>query len=274
MLGLLTPDHPFYPGSNNKLRAAYTNYYNATFLYGLDFVAIGSTTRPSSPGFQEIIADPQPRSYRKVILQNGIIVGALLLGDREQALAFKRAIDHRVNLAPIDSQLFTADFNLDAWLDQQRIPDPILNVNKESASKSLSPGIQGVINTPSLTGEEYTRNFLPKDIDAFLVPVPHPKVHVSMAETQLNNNGQSNVHTIGRQSGVFILLDHSSVSRHHAEITCSNGEYLLRDKGSSNGTFINGSQVTPGTVSRLRHNDQARRRAIPFRVATAGIIYQ
>jgi NADPH-dependent 2,4-dienoyl-CoA reductase/sulfur reductase-like enzyme/pSer/pThr/pTyr-binding forkhead associated (FHA) protein/Fe-S-cluster-containing hydrogenase component 2/CRP-like cAMP-binding protein len=265
MLGLLTPDHPFYPGSNNKLRSAYINYYNATFLYGLDFVAIGSTTRPSSPGFQEIIADPQPRSYRKVILQNGTIVGALLLGDREQALAFKRAIDHRVNLAPIDSQLFTADFNLDAWLDQQRIPEPILNINKESASKSLSPAKQGVINTPSLTGEEYTRNFLPKDIDAFLVHVPHPKIHVSMAETQLNNNGQSNVNTIGRQSGVFLVLDHISVSRLHAEITCSNGEYLLRDKGSSNGTFINGAQVTPGTVSRLRHNDRVRFGDVLFR---------
>jgi NAD(P)H-nitrite reductase large subunit len=128
MLGLLISDDPFYPGSNNKMRTAYMNYYNATFLFGLDFVSIGLTTLRSSRGYQEIVADPQPRSYRKAILKEGTIVGALLLGDRTHSLAFKRAIDHRVNLAPIASQLFTADFNLDTWLDQQRIPDPILHI--------------------------------------------------------------------------------------------------------------------------------------------------
>jgi NADPH-dependent 2,4-dienoyl-CoA reductase/sulfur reductase-like enzyme/pSer/pThr/pTyr-binding forkhead associated (FHA) protein/Fe-S-cluster-containing hydrogenase component 2/CRP-like cAMP-binding protein len=265
MLGLLTPDHPFYPSSTSELRTAYLNYYNATFLYGLDFVSIGLTTRTSSAGFQEIIADPQPRSYRKVILQNGTIVGALLLGEREQALAFKRAIDHRVNLAPVASRLFTVDFNLDAWLDQQRIPDPLLDVRKEGVSKDYSSRKQGVINTPALTGEEYTRNFLSKGVDAFFVPVPHPKVHVSTPETWLNNNGQANVITIGRQSGVSLQLEHSSVSRLHAEITCSNGEYLLRDKGSSNGTFINGSQVTRDTAYRLHHHDRVRFGDVQFR---------
>ncbi|HEX9132567.1 MAG TPA: FAD-dependent oxidoreductase, partial [Ktedonobacteraceae bacterium] len=265
MLGLLTPDHPFYPGSNSQLRAAYMNYYNATFLYGLDFVSIGLTTRPSSPAYQEIIADPQPRSYRKVILRNGTIVGALLLGERQQALAFKRAIDYRVNLAPLARQLFAADFDLDAWLDQQQIPNPILNISKDHVSKDYSYGERTVIHTPSLTGEEYNRNFLPKDVDAFFVPVPHPKVHVSIAETQLNPNGQANVIAIGRQSGVSLLLEHSSVSRLHAEITCSNGEYLLRDKGSSNGTFINASQVTRDTVYRLHHRDRVRFGDVQFR---------
>ncbi len=265
MLGLLTPDHPFYPGSNSKLRTAYLNYYNATFLYGLDFVSIGLTTRPSSPGYQEIIADPQPRSYRKVILQNGIIVGALLLGERQQALAFKRAIDHRVKLAPIAGQLFAADFNLDAWLDQQRTPNPILNISKEGVSNNYSPRQHEVINTPSLTGEEYIGNFLPKDLDAFFVPVPHPKVHIPITEMQLDNKGHSNVITIGRQSGVSLLLEHSSISRLHAEITCNNGEYVLRDKGSSNGTFINGSQGKRDTAYRLHHRDRVRFGDVQFR---------
>src|SRR5579885_1718327 len=36
-------------------------FYNATFLYGLDFASVGVT---NLPGYQEIIADPQPRTYR------------------------------------------------------------------------------------------------------------------------------------------------------------------------------------------------------------------
>ena len=265
MLGLLTPDHPFYPGSNSELRRAYLNYYNATFLYGLDFVSIGLTTRPSSPGYQEIIAAPQPRSYRKAILKDGTIVGALLLGDRTHALAFKRAIDHHVNLAPIASQLFGADFNLDTWLDQQRIPGPILNIRKEGVSEDDASGQHGVIDTPTLTSEEYMQNFFPRDVDAFLAPIPHPKVKVSVTETRLSNNGQANVITVGRQAGVSLQIEHRSISRLHAEITASNGEYLLRDKGSSNGTFVNDSPVAHDAVYRLRHHNRVRFGDVQFR---------
>jgi len=260
MLGLLTPGHP---GSNSALRPAYLNYYNATFLYGLDFVSIGLTTCPSSPGYQEIVADPQPRSYRKVILKDGIIAGALLLGERSHALAFKRAIDHRVNLAPIAGQLFTTGFNFETWLDQQRVPGPILNIKKEGVSEDSEFGKHSVI--PTLTGEEYAQNFFPKDVDAFLTPIPHPKVPVSLRETQLHKSDQANVVTVGRQAGVSLLLEHSSVSRLHAEITCGNSEYLLRDTGSSNGTFVNDSPVARDAVYKLHHHDRVRFGDVQFR---------
>src|SRR5713226_4509526 len=263
MLGLFPPDRAFYPGSNSALSPAYLNYYNATFLYGLDFVSIGLTTRPSSPGYQEIVADPQPRSYRKVILKDGIIVGALLLGERSHALAFKRAIDHRVNLAPIAGQLFTTSFNLETWLDQQRVPGPILNIKKEGVSEDSEFGKHSVI--PTLTGEEYAQNFFPKDVDAFLTPIPHPKVPVSLRETQLHKSDQANVVTVGRQAGVSLLLEHSSVSRLHAEITCGNSEYLLRDTGSSNGTFVNDSPMARDAVYKLHHHDRVRFGDVQFR---------
>jgi pSer/pThr/pTyr-binding forkhead associated (FHA) protein len=82
---------------------------------------------------------------------------------------------------------------------------------------------------------------------------------------QLNNHGQTNVITIGRQSGVSLLLEHSSVSLLPAEISCTNGEYLLRDIDSSTGTFINGSQVTRDGVYRLHHHDRVRFGDVQFR---------
>lgn len=82
------------------------SFYNATFLYGLDFVALGLTqqltnTLDPSHVYQEIVAEPAPHSYRKALLKNGIPIGALFLGERKLALAFKRAIDARVNMTPI-----------------------------------------------------------------------------------------------------------------------------------------------------------------------------
>ncbi len=62
---------------------------------------------------------------------------------------------------------------------------------------------------------------------------------------------------IGRDSSAGIQLDHRSISRRHCEILeDSHGELLVRDLGSTNGTILNGVQVTeaalhPGDVLQL-----------------------
>ena len=255
MLGLLSPQHPFYPGSQHAARSAYMNYYNATLLYGLDFVSVGMTTRPKEPGYKELVAEAQARNYRKVILKQGVIVGALLLGQRERALAFKRAIDHRVNLATVADRLFNEDFDLDTWLDQQHIPAPVLNISKSISGENYA---RAMIDTSSLSGEEYASSALTRDFDAFLVPELHPRVSLGVSETRLNRDGQGVVLSIGRQQGVALLLEHISVSRLHAEITCDAGVYTLRDKGSSNGTFLNNVALEAGKAHVLRHHDRVR----------------
>jgi len=49
--------------------------------------------------------------------------------------------------------------------------------------------------------------------------------------------------TLGRNSDNMIALEEQSVSRNHAKITYSAGNYFIEDLGSSNGTFINGRKV-------------------------------
>src|SRR5947209_203408 len=117
MLDLLDTDTPF--------RAS--TFYNATFLYGLDFASVGLA---NGQGYQEIIADPKPRTYQKVLLKDGVPIGILSLGDRKQTLAFKRAIDHRVNLSSVASKLFADDFKLNDWLDSQGVPLPLIGVRR------------------------------------------------------------------------------------------------------------------------------------------------
>jgi len=231
-------------------------FYNATFLYGLDFVSIGLTTTRPAPGFSELIAEPGPRSYRKAIFFNGRIVGVLLLGDRRQALAFKRAIDQRVNLLAVTNRLFSADFDLDAWLDQQHIAAPFLSIQNKTLPASTNPE----------AAEDRDAQALPsKDMDAYLVPVPHPQVHVFTTELQLNQANQAPVLTIGRQAGAAWTLEHRSISRQHAEIMRAQDTYLLRDKGSSNGTFVNGTPLEQEKPYQLRHYDLVRFGDVQFR---------
>ena len=50
--------------------------------------------------------------------------------------------------------------------------------------------------------------------------------------------------TIGRGGDNDIVLDTPSVSAHHAEIRYENGHYILYDRGSTNGTFVNGRRIS------------------------------
>ena len=61
--------------------------------------------------------------------------------------------------------------------------------------------------------------------------------------------------SIGRRSGNDLQLVGSDVSRDHADITRDNEQYMLRDRGSRYGTFVNGEQITEKS---LTHGDLVR----------------
>ena len=50
--------------------------------------------------------------------------------------------------------------------------------------------------------------------------------------------------TVGRLGDNDVHLDDGSVSSHHAEIVIRDGSAVLIDKESTNGTYLNGEQVT------------------------------
>jgi pSer/pThr/pTyr-binding forkhead associated (FHA) protein len=62
--------------------------------------------------------------------------------------------------------------------------------------------------------------------------------------------------SIGRAPGSDILLSKDKLtSRRHATIHYENGEYILRDERSANGTFVNGQQLEEMTPHTLKDND-------------------
>jgi hypothetical protein len=52
---------------------------------------------------------------------------------------------------------------------------------------------------------------------------------------------------VGRHPGCTVALDDSFVSAEHAELERHRGGWLLRDLGSTNGTFVNGAEVIAPT---------------------------
>jgi len=68
---------------------------------------------------------------------------------------------------------------------------------------------------------------------------------------------------IGRQSGLGLCIPRQTVSGLHAEIVQEGDSLLLRDLGSTNGTFVNGRQITETFV---HEEDLVQFADIPFRV--------
>lgn len=54
---------------------------------------------------------------------------------------------------------------------------------------------------------------------------------------------------LGRALDNDIVVNHSSVSRHHAEITAAGGHFELKDLGSQNGTFVDNRQITTSPLA-------------------------
>ncbi len=205
-------------------------------------------------GYQEIVADPQPRIYQKVILKEGVPVGMLALGNRTTVLAFKRAIDHQVDLSPVASRLFAHDFDLRQWLNAQGVPPAILGAVRAGAA---------AVQHAAYEGTKQRSVVLPSEAltEGMLVQVDVPPDVPIVAETYLS---QVKVTTIGRQEGMSLAVNHSSVSRRHAEISYANGRYVLRDLGSKNGTHINAQKLEPGSIHLLNPNDKIHFGQIPF----------
>ena len=49
---------------------------------------------------------------------------------------------------------------------------------------------------------------------------------------------------LGREEGLDIVLQDPESSRRHARVSWQGGRYVIEDMGSTNGTFVNGIQIT------------------------------
>lgn len=298
MLGALRLRHAA-PFSN-----AYLRPINTFSLFGFDIASVGLTS-VSMPAYSEVMADIKTHIYSKAWLKNGVAMGLLSFDGQRDTLAFKRAIDHAVDLTPVASCLFERDFKLQNWLDGQKVPSPVLAVRKtktnaptlattpmRSFRRQFAPSTP-LIELPGTRQDEETMEIkLAADTDPYtmrIIPTVAflaPLLPARIAQTLVSGNdiddtstiilnpqdpdmtpapehahtpiSQTEALTIGREVASKLVINHQSISRHHAAITCTNGAYFLRDMGSRNGTFINETRLDPDRDYLLKSRDYIR----------------
>lgn len=143
--------------------------------------------------------------------------------------------------------------------DHLQIGDYTLLVEAEATStpagevpKSMPPPPPPRSRTEDALESEPTRVApLPKPSEPAPSPVPSRPAAASRlvvltaplagAEFTLPERGDLR---IGRAEELEITIDHRSVSREHARLSCDGGRFRLVDRGSSNGLLVNGERVT------------------------------
>ena len=218
-------------------------HYNATRLYDLDFAGVGEIAE--KPGDEVLIDFPRGSgrvAYRKMIVREGKLIGAILLGQRKEhvrkyGLHYRNLIDQNVDISAVAKNLLDPAFDLASWIDSHEIGDQI-------ASARRLPDRSGVLTNASM---RMTRNELNAELAKSISASP------AVAEAMLLQGGSKvslkHLTRIGRSPDNDLILNDPEVSGWHAQIRQDESGFLLEDLQSSNGTFLNGARL--GTPTRL-----------------------
>jgi len=83
-----------------------------------------------------------------------------------------------------------------------------------------------------------------------------PKLTVSLPDApERTHELTAETITVGRVEENTLQIEDISVSSRHATLTLVDGDYVLRDIGSTNGTRLNGKQIDPDTDHALKDGD-------------------
>lgn len=77
---------------------------------------------------------------------------------------------------------------------------------------------------------------------------------------------------LGRSKEHLFRLEDTSVSRTHSQVSFQDGQVIIQDLGSRNGTYINGEKIAQGTDVVLKHLDQVQIGIYLFRLALKPVL--
>lgn len=272
-------------------------HYFATRLFDLDFARLGRIERGN--GTEELIDFPRGTgqiAYRKLVLEGGKLVGALLLGERALRVRaigrnMKRLIDAAVDVSEIKPRLLEPSFDVEAWLERKRLverPEPARKPTTQlveaklkrtqalSLGSALATGAMSEFSTARPSGSG--TSLLPQGHGTTIVPsaprqtkilsiglpaeaAAEARSSLAPIDARLELSGRTlpitlPVTNLGQSPECQLPLRDATLSALHAQIVRHAEGLYIRDLGSSSGTWVNGECLS-GPHS-LRDGDRVR----------------
>jgi len=86
-----------------------------------------------------------------------------------------------------------------------------------------------------------------------------PKLILTLQDGTQHTHELTEEHiTFGRAPDNMLEIEDASVSSHHGTLTLQDGDYVLRDVGSTNGSRLNGKDLATDTDYHLQDGDSVR----------------
>ena len=133
------------------------SYYKGTTLmniikvHGFDLCSIGLSECPADGNYEEIIfIDKAKRYYKKCIIHEDKLVGAILIGDKSEFLEFKELISNKIELSEKRLQLLRSGNKADPVLG--KLVCSCNNVGSENINKKIAEGCDNMKDLCASTG--------------------------------------------------------------------------------------------------------------------------
>ncbi|MEP6614318.1 MAG: FAD-dependent oxidoreductase, partial [Mucilaginibacter sp.] len=126
-------------------------FMNIIKIHGFDLCSIGLPECPDEPGYEEVVfIDKAKRYYKKCIIHNDRLVGAILIGDKSEFLEFKELIANKTELSEKRLQLLRSGNKADPVLG--KLVCSCNNVGSENISKKVADGCDNMKDLCAATG--------------------------------------------------------------------------------------------------------------------------
>jgi len=84
---------------------------NTLKIVGIDLTSMG-LVNPEGPRYEEVKKiDKEKGVYKKIVLEQGKIVGAIILGDRKGVTSIKKLMDQKIDVTKYKDLLLEDDFD-------------------------------------------------------------------------------------------------------------------------------------------------------------------
>lgn len=134
-----------------------SKYYTGSLLmnilkiHGTDLCSLGEVECPDDPAYEEVIfLDKAKRYYKKCIIHNDRLIGAMLIGDKNEFLEYRNLIENKIELSEKRLQL----------LRTGKAPEPVIgkivcscnNVGEGNLTNKIKEGCNDHLQLCQLTG--------------------------------------------------------------------------------------------------------------------------
>lgn len=124
---------------------------NILKLHGTDLCSLGMAEAPPDPAYEEVVfIDKAKRFYKKCIIHNDRLVGAILIGDKSEFLEFRDLIDNKIELSEKRLQLLRSGKTQDPVLG--KLVCSCARIGEGNILNKINEGCRDLVQLCQLSG--------------------------------------------------------------------------------------------------------------------------